>query len=295
MNWNCINDKKLPKDTEPVFLAKKPTHNLIEDCLLGIYIPKIDNGRGGWLVGDNGDVITLSSRPYWTLLNVEVIGMPNTENDTVLTQYLDQQLGNLASFEKRFQKLSQCMMLSEGGNVYPLDIFISGIISRSLSLIYGFETLINSSNFLAAAHLVRPHLDNFLRLFAAWQVSTPHDFATSVSQGEPIRKMKDREGKYMTEAYLKELATKEYDWIASVYNATSGFIHFSEKHIKNATSLSDQDEGVFNTFIGKMDHKVSDKSKLEATFAMIEISNCIALQIYGYIETKRMVEIKKSS
>jgi len=294
MNWNCITENGLPDIDEPVFLAKEPTTNLIGECLLGIYIPDEDNGNGAWLVGDNSDMITLLSRPYWTLLKVEAIGIPKTEDETMLKSYLEHQLVNLSSFEQRFQKLSQCMMTSEGGAAYPLDYFISGIISRSLSLIYGFETLLRSSNFMAAAHLVRPHLDNFLRLFAAWQVSTPHDFANSVYNGEPIRKIKDRTGKPMTDAYLKELATKQYTWIADVYNETSGFIHFSDKHIKNATRISEANENSLSTYIGKVDHEVSYHSKIEATLAMIEISNCIAFQVYGYVETKRLTELEKN-
>ncbi|WEA01709.1 hypothetical protein [Mucilaginibacter sp. SJ] len=116
----------------------------------------------------------------------------------------------------------------------------------------------------------------------------PHGFATEVWKGNPIRKIRDTDGKFMTDSYLKEKATIDYPWIADVYEATSGFIHFSDKHIANATTLTKGKESSLTTFIGKVDNQVYYESKIEATIGMIEISNCIAKQVFGWIETKRL-------
>lgn len=115
-------------------------------------------------------------------------------------------------------------------------------LNRSLSLIYGFDTLLTSANFVGALHLVRPHLDNYLRLSASWLVENSHDFAKDFGEGMNIRNIKDRNGKKMTDAYVKEKATAEFPWIENLYNETSGFIHFINKHIMNATSLSSEKE-----------------------------------------------------
>lgn len=56
----------------------------------------------------------------------------------------------------------------------------------------------------------------------------------------------------------------------------------------NATSLSTEKVDSLVTFIGKTDNNVSIQSKLEATICMIEISNCIVSQIFGWIDTKRI-------
>lgn len=179
-------------------------------------------------------------------------------------------------------------MIKSGKGLYALDYYILGILNRSSSLIFGFETLIKSSNFVSAAHLIRPHLDNYLRLLAAWLVEEPHVFAKNVWAGASIRNIKDRSGKKMTDAYLKEKASEEVHWIENVYNETSGFVHFSNKHILNATTLSSETENTFRTFIGKTDNQVSYHSKLESVIVMIEISNAILNRIYGWIETKRI-------
>jgi hypothetical protein len=287
MKWYNIDEGEYPEFGEPVLLAKEPTTDLINACRLGRIVVSDDGNQKGWYVDNKMHVIALASRKYWSKLIDEPLGIPNTEDQQILKDLLDVHMAILRLYEKKFQKLAACM-ISSGEGLYALDYFISGILNRSLSLIYGFETLIGSANFLSAAHLVRPHLDNYLRLSASWIVSDPHAFAMEVWKGKPIRKMRDVNGKLMTDAYLKEKANTDYPWIAGVYEATSGFIHFSDKHIANATKLTTDKESSLTTFIGKVDNQVSYESKIEATIGMIEISNCIAKQVFGWIETKRL-------
>ncbi|WDF77240.1 hypothetical protein PQ469_25470 [Mucilaginibacter sp. KACC 22773] len=287
MKWYNIDDGDYPDLEEPVLLAKDPTTDFIKECRLGRLVYMDGTNEKGWFVDNDEATITVASRRYWAKLIETPIGIPKTDNLEILKVFFEGYMGELRLYEKKFQKLAACMITS-GKGTYSLDYYISGILNRSLSLIYGFETLIGTSNFLSAAHLVRPHLDNYLRLSAAWMVSEPHAFATNVWKGEVIRKMKDKSGKFMTDSYLKDKAAEDYPWITNVYQATSGFIHFGEKHIRNATTLITGEEDTLTTFIGKVDNQVSYESKIEATIGMIEISNCIAKQVYGWIETKRI-------
>lgn len=287
ITWHNVDEGVFPEPHEPVLLARYPTNDLLKECRLGRLVLEDNSSEKGWFVENYPGVITLTSRKYWTQLIEKPLGIPDTENQIVLEAWLKNYLSKLTSFEKKFQKLAECMF-SSGKGLYPLDYYISGILNRSLSLVYGFETLITSINFISAAHLVRPHLDNYLRLSAAWLVEQPHDFANRIWKGDVIRKIKDREGKLMTDAYLKEKAAIDYPWISNVYEASSGFIHFSNKHIMNATSLSPDKEDSLVTFIGKTDNNVSLHSKLESIICMIEISNCIVKQVFGWIDTKRI-------
>ncbi|WP_293299908.1 hypothetical protein [Pedobacter sp. UBA4863] len=286
MKWYNIDEGHFPELDEPVLLAKEPTSDLIKQTRLGRLVLEDNTAEKGWFVDNDLYVISISSRNYWARLIEKPIGIPDTEKQEILSGFLNTYMETLKEYEKKFQKLAACMITS-GKGTYALDYYISGVLNRSLSLIFGFETLIATSNYLSAAHLVRPHLDNYLRLSAAWLVNEPHTFATEVWKGGIIRKMKDRNGKLMTDAYLKEMAAVDHPWISDLYDGTSGFIHFSDKHIANATSVS-QEDSTLTTFIGKIDNKVSHRSRIEATIAMIEISNCIAKMVYGWIETKRI-------
>ena len=176
--------------------------------------------------------------------------------------------------------------MSPGQALFPLDMLAVGVINRSLSLITGFTNLIRQGNYIAAAHLARPHLDNYLRFSAAWLVSEPHDFAMKVMGGTRIDKLKDRAGRNLRDRYLVEIASIEYPWMENVYEQTSGFIHLSKKHVFTSTILKDKEERTVEFRVGKEDKYVADESRIEAVECMIEITNCIIRLLDGWIWTK---------
>jgi hypothetical protein len=203
-----------------------------------------------------------------------------------MTNHIILRLDHLVSSEDAFKALSQQMM-EPGEDLFPLDMLAVGVINRSLSLLTGFATLIRDDNYIAAAHLTRPHLDNFLRFYAAWLVDKPHDFAMNVMKGCRIDKLKDRNGKLLRDSHLIEVASKEFPWMQNVYRETSGFIHLSKKHIFTSTSIKDKEKQTVEFRISKEDKYVPNESKLEAIECMIEITNCIIKLIEGWIWTKR--------
>jgi hypothetical protein len=283
LNWINIAEK-LPEEDKPIFLIKNESDNInIAD--VGYLLTSDDGKEKGFFVDNNMKVLKLHARTSWMYVEEKTFFVPD-KPDKELEPTVLEFLSKLRFFDEKFRRLSYWMIKS-GEGIYPLDFYVSGIVSRSLSLIYGFETLIISHNYIAAAHLVRPHLDNFMRLNAAWLTENPHEFANKVWKGEQVRKLKDRNGKLMSDRYLKDKATERYPWMESVYNETSGFIHFSNKHIKNAMSLTNE-EDVIETFLGKTDNNVSNKSKLEAIMCMVETCNAIADSMFGWITTKRI-------
>src|ERR1035437_452289 len=113
--------------------------------------------------------------------------------------------------------------LVQKGHKYKLDIHAMAVIDRSLALLRGFCDLVEAKNMIAAAPLIRCQLDNGLRFFASTLVEDPHDFAGNILKGIPVRKMKDRHGKLMTDRYLVERLTIEVPWIETVYSQASGY------------------------------------------------------------------------
>jgi len=213
-----------------------------------------------------------------------------------MTTQINLRLDHLESSEETFKNLSTQMM-EPGKDLFPLDMLEVGVINRSLSLLTGFATLIRTDNYIAAAHLARPHLDNFLRFYASWLVDNPHDFAMDIFRGIRIDKMKDRDGNLLRDSYLVEVASKEYPWMQNVYKEASGFIHLSRKHVFTSTSIKDKEESTVEFRIGKQDKYVPEESKIEAVECMIEITKCIIKLLEGWIWTKRnpdmLEELKK--
>lgn len=275
-------EEKLPEERQPVIISNVSdlTSN---ECHLGYLISNDEKTGYAWHIG-NQKFVKVSSRKFWCYLLELDLSIPSGRKDEDLLPYFNHYLTALTLFERKFILTSKAMMES-GKGFYALDLYIAGIVSRSLSLIYGFETLIKSNNYLAASHLVRPHLDNYLRLFAAWQVDEPHDFAGKVMKGEMVRNLTDKNGKKMTDSHLSKLASKEFSWIQDVYDETSGFVHFSKKHIFNATKASKKKATII-TSLTKFDNEISNYNKIEACTCMIEISNCVIRLIFGYVVTK---------
>jgi hypothetical protein len=61
--------------------------------------------------------------------------------------------------------------------------------------------------------------------------AAPHDVAREILRGGRSDKMKDQQGKRMTDAYLILKLAPEHPWLPDVYERTSGYIHFSGAHM----------------------------------------------------------------
>lgn len=63
-------------------------------------------------------------------------------------------------------------------------------------------------------------------------------------------KLKAADGKVLTDRYLKDRLVPRNDWMPAVYAETSGYIHFSNRHIKAALRLVDKATGRVELLIG---------------------------------------------
>lgn len=188
-----------------------------------------------------------------------------------------------------FKTLSE-MLNVDNGSIYNFDLFILGVVKRSLSLINGFIRLIEDNNFLSAAPLVRLHLDNLLQIYAIFLVKNPHETAGKIMGGKRMKDCKDANGVSMSDSYLKEKffsdpENKDFMGLKNVYSETSKFIHFSQKHISSIfESLKDNN---FNILISK-EMDIPDDKKLEIILCMIEVTKAQFKYIIGWVETKKL-------
>lgn len=172
-------------------------------------------------------------------------------------------------------------------NKSALVLLAIGIVNRSLSLNYGFATLIRSDNYIAAAHLIRLHLDSYLRFHAARLVTDREEFARRVLKGERIDRMKCKKGNFLKDGYLKEDAARHYPWMKTVYETSSGFIHLSPKHV--FTSMKKLEEPtMFETAISKYNKYVPDVSIEEGIKCMITTTDTIITMLKAFLRVLDM-------
>jgi len=172
-------------------------------------------------------------------------------------------------------------------NKSALILLAIGIVNRSLSLNYGFATLIRSDNYIAAAHLIRLHLDSYLRFHAARLVTDRDDFARRVLKGERIDRMKCKKGNFLKDVYLKEDAARYYPWMKEVYETSSGFVHLSRKHVFTSMKKLEEDT-MFETAISKYDKYVPDASIEEAIKCMITTTDTIIRMLRAFLRVLDM-------
>jgi len=207
---------------------------------------------------------------------------PDTESNT---NQLDKALQRLQGGQQQLIDLARNML--SNGQTYAMDLLTTAVLNRSVTMVEGFMTLVRANNTLTALHLVRLHLDSLLRYSAAWLVEDPDGFAMAVYAGKPVRKMKDRTGALMTDRYLVDKLTEDYDWVSSVYAETSGYIHLSQKHYHSAIRKKEGEERLIESIIRKDDSFIPHSLKIEATEGMVAITRCIYEYVYGWADTKQ--------
>ena len=184
--------------------------------------------------------------------------------------------------------------LMQKGHKFKLDIHAMAVIDRSLALLRGFCDLVDAKNMIAAVPLLRCQLDNGLRFFASTLVQNPHDLADAILKGTPVRKIKDRHGKPMQDAYLVEQLTAHVPWAKSLYDQASGYVHFSEQHIINTIGIPDE-EGMSQIAITGYDGNVwTDQKYIEAIEAFKYSTRLVLEFVEMWAQTRREPQLQEA-
>lgn len=158
--------------------------------------------------------------------------------------------------------------------------FCYSILNRTINLNIGYITLVNDNNYIAAAPLVRLNLDSLLRLFASIQSEYDVEtFARKVRQGTKIRdisynksnKLKLTDRKLIK--LIKEI--KGFKWVEEIYDAGSGYVHFSNQHFYSSVGIEGSD--LVESGIRKSDEFISIDEKIAGTYYMKESSKGIRI------------------
>jgi len=199
-------------------------------------------------------------------------------------------LKKLKSYEALHLEKGKKLLEEYEGIIYPLDMYAVAALNRSLNLLHGIYLMIGARNIICAAPLLRMQIDNCLRFYASFIVPDPHNFALDVLSGKRIDKMHDQNCNKMTDYYLRKKMSEEYPWISSVYEKTSSYVHFSDKHIRNAVRMASGEENVLEFSISLGDKHIPDDLYVELMEAFIATTDVFFEYIDGWIYTKNNPE-----
>ena len=100
-------------------------------------------------------------------------------------------------------------------------------------------------------------------------------FAEHVHAGGHVRKLKSSAGLALTDRTLVDDLTTQYPWVARVYEATSGSIHLSSRHISLALHVDDEDPPNVSVQIGPEDRMVQPEIFFESCEAFAAITRLV--------------------
>ena len=199
-------------------------------------------------------------------------------------------LSRFDDLESRFLDIWLAITQADGGKFFPLDFFVQGAIKRSLSLIMGVRLMLENSNLVCARSLLRMQIDTAMRLYAAWLVPNPHDFAQEVISGKRIHKMKCRNGRLLTDKYLSDELSREHEWVRRVYESTSGYVHLSQS--QSMLTVEDvHEEGTMSFVIAAHDKHMPVQSFIEVAECFVAASEIVMKYLEGWRFTKANPEV----
>jgi hypothetical protein len=189
-----------------------------------------------------------------------------------------------------FDKLTKAGFNAVGNiNMGMIDFLIIGVVKRSLDLVDGFILTISNWNLICAAPIIRMHLDTLLRLNYVFNIPPKEadKLIHHIMDGEPLHKFKDLEGKRLTDGCLLKYTKDVFPWIDNVYEQTSKFIHFSERHMFVPIFSTNNEKRIVNFAIHKGSHNVEEKQITEYYDVFIIITDSIIKFINSWGERKR--------
>ncbi|GAI01088.1 unnamed protein product [marine sediment metagenome] len=180
-------------------------------------------------------------------------------------------------------------MFTVSKGLYMTDIFLMGVMNRSINLIDAILCLTNRWNFIAAGPLVRLHLDTLLRLSYLRASNNPDLFIRQVLEGKRLDKVKDEEGKELKDIRLRDYTRPIFPQVDNVYKETSRLIHFSDKHVFTCIEALDDTGRTAGFSVGKGSPKWREKDILSLLRCAIVITEAILAIVRGWVLEKAQI------
>ena len=123
------------------------------------------------------------------------------------------------------------------------DVFVAGMVQRVLGLAAGYAMHVRLRQYGNAMCLTRVLLDCCMRTQAAFLVDDLKELLAWLESGAPLYELEDRSGQQFGDRYLVRLLQGRRGWAESLYDTTSGYIHYSRNHTRALKALPNLQEG----------------------------------------------------
>lgn len=203
-------------------------------------------------------------------------------------------------FEDVDKKLQELFITFNGKIMFPCSYFIGSIITRTKANNQGFMDLIKAKNHICALALIRLQIDNCILLYQAQLVDDPDDFFQYIANGKDAYNYNGNKKKKINfhESKIVKALNYKYEEIQSLYKASSGFIHFSSKHISSTYQQELKEDGL-NLYINEHFTVFYSDEAYKAVYNTMLYVNEVVLDLLHYWEKLHLqnveIALKQSS
>jgi len=206
---------------------------------------------------------------------------------------LPESVGNLlAKLDRLKDQVTQQLVsawTADEDRIFSTDLVALGVARRTYALVDGFVALVRQKNPLCCGALLRLQLDTAMRFYACWLVDKPEEVALALLDDRHLDKMKSRDGKRLTDAYLHEQLSKQYgDWVSRVYRNTSGFVHFTGRAMLDARTDHDAATGRESVSLQGPGRIWTEPEMVEMVSAFVESVGVTVNLLYSWSYTKSL-------
>lgn len=194
---------------------------------------------------------------------------------------LSERLKRLEALEGELVRKSAGIVGADA-NLSHADFFIFGALRRTLAQARGFRDLIMARNFPCAAAILRLQLDTAMRVNALTLVEDADVACKRVLDGEQFNHLKDRDGKQLSDAYLRQKLAEMHPWIVAIYVQTSDFVHLSGRHFEVAIARTDDKTRMAHFQISGHDPERPEESYFEAVDAFFEATKLAGMHLLAF-------------
>jgi hypothetical protein len=166
------------------------------------------------------------------------------------------------------------------------DFILIGIIKRGIDLVEGFTILLDDWNLICAAPIIRLHLDNLLRLNYLSGLDDPGAVSQKLFSGKQFNEIQDKDGKHLTDKYLRKCAIEEFPWVNDIYTNTSKYIHLSDRHVFAPISHIEEENHQVYAIVGNRSMHAKENDFSSYYNVMIQISQGILKKLADIKEKK---------
>jgi hypothetical protein len=166
----------------------------------------------------------------------------------------------------------------------PVEVIIATALQRSRDLVAGYFALIKQRNLTSASAVIRMQLDSVMRVNACFLVDDPLKIWGALKSGKSWIKVKDRDGKELTDNYMSKKLSEKFPWAASLYEKMCAYVHLSTGHLKAATE-GEEFLGM-RIFHGAPGMRATDDDLIENIKTFVDVTEALLIICESYVGKK---------